>query len=342
MKILSSRSISKKLVLLVMVAVLPTMALLLYTGMEQRQRSIEDAKRDILLLTHTMAEVQIDIAKSTRQILSTLALLPEIQSLNLQASSQIFAAVLKQHPGDQNITLTALNEDVLASGLPSAAVNLADPKHVREAVITEDFAAGEYIVSRVGTTAPAFAFANPVRDPNGRLKAVLTTSMKLDRFSRLYDLSTLPENSFLAVTDHQGIRLFFYPPKDKTNPIGKPIIARPWHFASNAKEPGIFTGEGSDYLPASAQQSAKVGTSEEANMVAHKSKILVMDDEELVRKILQAMLHQLRHAVMVVRDGIEAVRTYEEAMANEAPIDLIIMDLTIPGGMGGKEAVQKI
>lgn len=67
-----------------------------------------------------------------------------------------------------------------------------------------------------------------------------------------------------------------------------------------------------------------------------------MDDEELVRHILEAMLNQLGHEVLLVKDGGEAVKAYQEALDDDTPIDLIIMDLTIPGGMGGKEAVQKV
>jgi CheY-like chemotaxis protein len=67
-----------------------------------------------------------------------------------------------------------------------------------------------------------------------------------------------------------------------------------------------------------------------------------MDDEEMVRNILQEMLCRTGHEVLLAKDGIEAVQAYREAMENGASIDLIIMDLTIPGGIGGKEAVQKI
>ena len=48
------------------------------------------------------------------------------------------------------------------------------------------------------------------------------------------------------------------------------------------------------------------------------------------------------HEVLLVKDGVEAVRVHKEAIDSDSPIDLIIMDLTIPGGIGGKEAVQKI
>ncbi|MBU0663006.1 MAG: hypothetical protein KJ990_00530 [Proteobacteria bacterium] len=55
------------------------MVILLYTGLEQRRQSIENATQDVLLLTHTMAEAQNRITQSTRQMLSTLSLLPAIR-----------------------------------------------------------------------------------------------------------------------------------------------------------------------------------------------------------------------------------------------------------------------
>jgi CheY-like chemotaxis protein len=54
------------------------------------------------------------------------------------------------------------------------------------------------------------------------------------------------------------------------------------------------------------------------------------------------MLHQMGHEVVFAKDGEETLRLYKEAMDSDTPVNLIIMDLTIPGGMGGKEAVQKI
>ncbi|MBU0961852.1 MAG: PAS domain S-box protein, partial [Proteobacteria bacterium] len=193
-----------------------------------------------------MREAQKDITRASRQILSTLSLLPAIQAKDIQASSEIFRAVLKKNPEYNNITLTDLNGDVLASGREFSETNLSDRKHFREALERKDFAVGEYILSRTGTPVSAFAFAYPILDKNDRPKAMLTMSVKQEHFSRFYDISTLPDKSFVAVTDHQGIRLFYYPAKDTTNPIGKPIKAKPWEIAQKAKKQGIFIGKGSD------------------------------------------------------------------------------------------------
>lgn len=248
MKFLNLGSISGKLALLIMLAVLPGLAILLYTGLEQRQQSIEDAEHDVLLLTNAMAEVQRDTTNSTRQILTTLSLLPAIQTMDIEASTAIFRAVLEQNTNYNNITLLNLTGDVLTSAKPFVGTNLADRKHVREALQKKDLAVGEYLITKVGDRIPAFAYAYPVLDKDGSLKGVLTMTINLARFPRFHEVSHLPEKSFIAVTDHQGIRLFYFPAQEKTNPIGTPIQPKIWERVRQTREPGILIGAGSDGL----------------------------------------------------------------------------------------------
>jgi len=245
-KIFRLRSISSNLYVLVILAIMPALAIVIYSGLEQRQRSIDNAQQEVLLLTHAMAETQQEFTRSVRQMLVTLSLLPEIQSLDQQQCREIFRSVLEQNPIYLNIALTDLNGMVLTSGKPLTLPNLGDRKHVRGVIERNEFSIGEYIISRIGSATPAFAFAYPVLDKNNRLKAVLTTATKLAHFSDFHDISNLPEKSFVAVTDHKGVRLFYYPPKEDTNPVGKPIKKQSWEKASKAKAPGIFIGRGSD------------------------------------------------------------------------------------------------
>jgi signal transduction histidine kinase/ActR/RegA family two-component response regulator len=67
--------------------------------------------------------------------------------------------------------------------------------------------------------------------------------------------------------------------------------------------------------------------------------ILVMDDEELVRDVFNALLTHLGHKVAVAVEGIEAIEMYQEAMASGKPFDVVILDLTNKVGMGGAEAI---
>ena len=95
-------------------------------------------------------------------------------------------------------------------------------------------------------------------------------------------------------------------------------------------------------LPAASRDLAPAQQAEEIFVRTRSARILVMDDDELVRDITQKILKEMGHEVLSVKDGMEAVQIYQESIDNESPIDLTIMDLTIPGGMGGQEAVQQI
>ncbi|HOD69716.1 MAG: Chemotaxis protein CheY [Deltaproteobacteria bacterium ADurb.BinA179] len=71
-------------------------------------------------------------------------------------------------------------------------------------------------------------------------------------------------------------------------------------------------------------------------------RILVMDDEEIIRDVLSSMLDFLGYEVQVASDGAQALSMYREAMDAGKPFDAVIMDLTVPGGMGGKEAIHDL
>ncbi|HDY88866.1 MAG TPA: response regulator, partial [bacterium] len=95
------------------------------------------------------------------------------------------------------------------------------------------------------------------------------------------------------------------------------------------------------YLPASAEQvKKKEGVKEETTTIT--GKILVMDDEEMVRNFVSKALKSFGNETEVARDGAEAIEKYKKAMDSDKPFDAVILDLTIPGGMGGKQAVKKL
>lgn len=104
-------------------------------------------------------------------------------------------------------------------------------------------------------------------------------------------------------------------------------------------------GEGTEFtilLPAAVSAQVSKVNEPQTRYTAVKAKILVMDDEEIVREVLQAMLVQAGHKVTLAANGEDALGAYTEAHKAGEDFDLIIMDLTIPGGMGGEEAVKGI
>jgi len=73
-----------------------------------------------------------------------------------------------------------------------------------------------------------------------------------------------------------------------------------------------------------------------------EGKILVKDDEEDLCKVAERMLLKLGYKVACVRDGMEALERYEKAWQSGQAFDAVIMDSTVPGGMGGKETIKKL
>lgn len=71
-------------------------------------------------------------------------------------------------------------------------------------------------------------------------------------------------------------------------------------------------------------------------------RILVMDDNKLVRRALARTLRRLGHQVELCNDGESVISAYRFALEHELDFDLVIMDLTIPGGMGGKQAAAEL
>ncbi|MBF0223998.1 MAG: response regulator [Desulfobacterales bacterium] len=94
------------------------------------------------------------------------------------------------------------------------------------------------------------------------------------------------------------------------------------------------------YLPAIRQHI--VAKRRDFTELKGQGRILVMDDEEMIRKITERMLENSGYDVVLAQDGLEALEIYKRAMDDAAPIDILILDLTIPGGMGGKETIKKL
>ena len=95
------------------------------------------------------------------------------------------------------------------------------------------------------------------------------------------------------------------------------------------------------YLPAS--EKALVGHKEsDSNVVKGQGKLLLMDDEEMIRNTTKELLTLLDYDVDVAQDGEEAIELYLSAKDSDMPYTAVILDLTVPGGMGGQETIRKL
>jgi len=103
-------------------------------------------------------------------------------------------------------------------------------------------------------------------------------------------------------------------------------------------------GEGTRFfffLPAAGQSPPQAGESPE-RLYRGSGRILVMDDDRFLQDVYKRLLERLGYSPVVVSDGSEALASYRQALQEGRPFAAVIMDLTIPGGMGGKEAIRQL
>lgn len=169
------------------------------------------------------------------------------------------------------------------------------------------------------------------------------------------DILPIPEGNYIRISvqdEGTGIapgdlpKIFdpFFTTKPKGNGLGLALS-----YSIVKKHDGHMTVESDPgkgavfhiYLPAS-QQDAPVAVHEDTRPIVGHGRILIMDDEDAVRRIAGEMLKILGYEPDFARDGKEALVRYEQAANSGSPFQGIIMDLTIPGGMGGKETIKKL
>ena len=95
------------------------------------------------------------------------------------------------------------------------------------------------------------------------------------------------------------------------------------------------------WLPA-AKEAPEAAAVSRSPFEVLQGRILFMDDEEPIRQMVTVLLGRLGLAVKTVTDGAELLREFAAARDAGQPYDLVMMDLTVPGGMGGKEAMQEL
>jgi PAS domain S-box-containing protein len=165
----------------------------------------------------------------------------------------------------------------------------------------------------------------------------------------------LKEGNYVKLTvEDQGIgiprehltRIFdpYFTTKQKGSGLGLAavysIIKRHGGHITVESEQGVGTAF-HIYLPA-LDAAAPAIVERATDVISGKGRILVMDDEEIVRKVTGAMLGSLGYEVDFAEHGEEAIEQVQNAVEAGRPFDVLIMDLTIPGGMGGKEAMTKL
>lgn len=217
--ILTAWTFPKKLLFLLLVIFLPASGIIVASSLDQREHAIRHAEERSMLLVQSLAAQQEQITIGTRQMLSTLAQLPEVQKRDMDACNALFHEVKEKNP--QYSTITAFTPDgtMFAASAPFewGRMYFADRKYLRDVTTSHDFSAGEYVVGRLSNV-PTLNYAYPVLDAQNRLIAIVAAGFKLDQYARFISAVDLPEGYALSIVDHKGVRLYRLPEVETNAP----------------------------------------------------------------------------------------------------------------------------
>ena len=204
-----------RLLLLMLLLVVPSVGLTLYFGWQQRQRAAAAAKTQALGLTRDASDNCEKLVLSTRQLLATIARLPEVRDGTPSVRSLWLAGMLEQYPQYANLGLADANGDVIASALPrSRPVSVSDIEWFQRALATRRFVVGKYHIGRI-TGKPTINLAYPILDPPGRVRSVLYAALDLTWLKSIASEAQLPPGSAVTLIDRDGTVLARYPDDGK-------------------------------------------------------------------------------------------------------------------------------
>lgn len=208
-------SLRFRLIVFVLLAALPALAIILYSGIEQRQQAVEEAKQSTLRTVRSLVSQHELLIESTRSTLITWAHLIQFSEEGGLRCSEIFSHLRETHyPYYSAFYIADLNAHVLCT-MPQGDLpaDLEGCRHYQELILANDFTFGEYHLCR-NTGKGVISLGYPIEDGQGVKKAVINASIDMAWFNKIAEDIHLPGDSTLTVIDRAGIILAHYPDPD--------------------------------------------------------------------------------------------------------------------------------
>lgn len=196
-----------RLLLLVLIALLPTLVVIVDAAVDLYRHQIQDAQEDALKIARLAVRHHEALIDETRQVLNLMAELPQIREFRPQACEKFLKELLFGNLHYANFGIIRPDGMVVCSAVPSdRPINLADRPYFQNALKTKRLSIGDYQIGRF-VKKPVQVVAMPFLDAEGQVQAVGYAALKLDGFMQFSPLSELPPGSVITVADRHGVIL---------------------------------------------------------------------------------------------------------------------------------------
>ncbi len=201
------RKLRQRLLIILLIAVLPILAVILYQAKIARDVRIAEAQEKAWEITENVAIREARFIDSAKQLLTLLADTPEVMNGETAACSEFLRRFVKHSSVYADLGVADPNGRVrCASRSIEAGESVLNTNHFRRALAVQDFAIGDYSAGGVDDRA-SVGFAFPLFSSDGRVRAILFAALDVGWINQLAMESYLPDGVALSIVDSRGILL---------------------------------------------------------------------------------------------------------------------------------------
>jgi signal transduction histidine kinase/ActR/RegA family two-component response regulator len=278
-------------------------------------------------------------AKQPEKLVEILEQAEEAMALSVNLTTQLLTFAKGGNPSKQKLNLKPLIENATKFALSGSRCG-------HQLHLAPDLWLVEVDKGQISQVVQNIVLNASEAMPEGGVVEILSENLNLPQGGRR--IRIVIKDTGIGIPASHRAKIFdpYFTTKQKGSGLG---LATSYSIVKNhggSIEVGSAPSEGSTFSIILPACEPEVAVDEELQPAVlgsdQKWRLLLMDDEATVRDVAQSMLDMLGHDLQLACHGAEALGKYQEGMLAGKPFDLVILDLTIKGGMGGEETIKRL
>jgi len=235
-----------RLVSIILLSMIPAFILILSVTALERERALADAHVEAMAFARLAANHNVELVKTTENLLRWLAHFPEISSGDPVACNARLQELFKELNGYGELSVARPDGEIFClapATLPTTPLNSANLPYFQRAVAQKGFAISGFQLGRLSNK-PNFAFGYPILDNAGNVKAVIGAGLDVDLLNQNLAMTQLPAYANLLILDTKGVVMVRYP--DQGQSTGQTFATSPFIQTVLQKHEGVEEMDGLD------------------------------------------------------------------------------------------------